>query len=135
MRTLLALAFAVVVVLGSWLSGQNRTAPETNASSGQFDGPAELPRELVKTSLADTPAPGKTRVVHADDDLERAIDQANCGDTLKLEAGATFTGKFVFPAKNCDDGHWIILRSSAPDAKLPPDMACESVHAPVIAIQ
>jgi hypothetical protein len=58
-------------------------------------------------------------MVRAGDDLEEALDQAACGDTLKLQPGATFTGKFIFPAKNCDDAHWIIIRTSAPDSKLP----------------
>jgi hypothetical protein len=36
-----------------------------------------------------------------------------------LQAGATFTGNVVVPVKNCDNSHWIIIRSSAPDSSLP----------------
>ena len=36
-----------------------------------------------------------------------------------LQAGATFDGVFRFPDKSCDDSHWIIVRTSAPDASLP----------------
>lgn len=98
----------------SW--GQNRTNAQ---DSSHFDGPAELPRVYMNSSLADTPAPGPVREVKAGDDLQKAIDSVKCGETLALEAGATFNGKFHFPQKSCDDGHWVILRSSAPDNVLP----------------
>ncbi len=89
--------------------------------SGTFDGPAELPRLHVKSTLADTLAPGKVKTVRASDDLQHALNDAACGETLKLEAGAVFAGHFVFPEKHCDDAHWIIVRTSAPDAALPPE--------------
>ena len=91
------------------------------ASDAKFDGPAELPRIYLQTSIADTPAPGKIRVVKAGSSLQSALDEAACGDTLSLDAGATFTGRFRLPQKNCDDSHWIILRTSAPDRDLPPE--------------
>jgi len=87
----------------------------------RFDGPAELPRSYMQTALADTPAPGRVRLVKAGEDLQEAINGAQCGDTLKLEAGASFGGLFSFPAKTCDDQHWIILRTSASDDSLPPE--------------
>jgi hypothetical protein len=90
-------------------------------STGNFDGPAELPRVYLKTSLADTPAPGKTTQVTSGGDFQAALDNANCGDTIALQAGATFSGDFDFPQKSCDDGHWIIVRTSAPDSSLPPE--------------
>src|SRR5579864_4104199 len=85
------------------------------SSSDRFDGPAELPRILVQSSLSATPAPGKVRLVKSGDKLQQAIDSASCGDTLKLEAGAVFQGLFRFPDKSCDDSHWIILRTDTPD--------------------
>jgi hypothetical protein len=88
-------------------------------STGNFDGPAELPRAYVNSSLADTPAPGVTHVVKSGDSLQAALNAAKCGDTIQLQAGATFTGQFVFPAKNCDDAHWIIVRTSTPNSALP----------------
>ena len=90
-------------------------------SDGNFDGPAELPRAYVKTSLADTPAPGRVQHIKAGQDLQDAINNAKCGDTLELQAGATFQGIFRFPKKPCDDGHWIIIRTSAPNDALPPE--------------
>jgi hypothetical protein len=71
--------------------------------------------------MADTPAPGKTRLVRAGDDLQEAFNQASCGETLRLETGATFTGIFRLPKKSCDDSHWIVIRPSSPDSELPPE--------------
>jgi hypothetical protein len=71
--------------------------------------------------VADTPAPGKIRRVKSADDFRSALEHASCGDTISLEAGAEFAGKFSLPAKKCDDHHWIIIRSSAPDSLLPPE--------------
>ena len=69
--------------------------------------------------MADTPAPGTTIMVNAGGDLQGALNSAHCGDTIELQAGATFTGTFVFPAKSCDNSHWVIVRTSAPDSSLP----------------
>src|SRR5262249_15669583 len=87
----------------------------------QFDGPAELPRMQVKSSLADSPVSGKVRSVSADGNFQEALDKASCGDTIKLQAGATYRGAWKLPAKQCDDAHWIIIRTSAPDSSLPPE--------------
>ena len=91
----------------------------TDASPARFDGPAELPRIYLQTSLTDTPALGKVHDVKAGGDLQSALDQVSCGDVLNLEAGATFTGRFRLPQKTCDNSHWIIIRTSAPDNELP----------------
>jgi hypothetical protein len=88
-------------------------------SGGNFDGPAELPRTTMPSAISDTPAPGKVVSVPAGGNLQLALNNAQCGDTISLQAGATFTGSFNFPAKSCDDNHWIIVRTSAPDSALP----------------
>jgi putative Ig domain-containing protein len=84
-----------------------------------FDGPAELPRIYIKSAMSNTPSPGSTITVGSGGDLQSALNNANCGDTIQLQAGATFTGAFMFPAKSCDDDHWIIVRTSADDSSLP----------------
>ncbi len=89
------------------------------ADSGKFDGPAELPRVYVKSSLADTPAPGKSMMVKDAGELRSALDKASCGDTIRLQAGTEFAGNFKLPAKPCDDEHWIVVRTSAADSDLP----------------
>ncbi|HTT25183.1 MAG TPA: hypothetical protein VMG82_40080 [Candidatus Sulfotelmatobacter sp.] len=57
--------------------------------------------------------------VAAGSNLQNAIDSAACGDIIKLEAGAVFTGHLLLPKKPCDDAHWIIIRTSASDDALP----------------
>ncbi len=64
------------------------------------------------------PARAGVRTIHAGDDLQTALNAAQPGDELRLEAGATFRGSFVLPAKN--GGGTITLRSDIPDASLPP---------------
>src|SRR5690348_7159830 len=91
----------------------------TSSSFAATDGPAELPRVYVNSSMAATPAPGAKVKVAAGANLETALKNAHCGDTLLLQAGATFTGNYYLPAKSCDDSHWIVIRTSAPDSALP----------------
>lgn len=75
----------------------------------------------MSSSLKDTPADGKTWTVNAGQSIEQALAHASCGDVVQLQAGATFGGNVTFPAKNCDDAHWIVIRSSAADSSLPPE--------------
>ncbi len=90
-----------------------------SSTAGNFDGPAELPRVYIQSSLADTPASGAVTLVPKGGNLQTALDNANCGDTIQLQAGASFTGVFPFSAKSCTDSNWIIVRTSAPDSALP----------------
>jgi hypothetical protein len=91
------------------------------AAQPNFDGPAELPRVYMKTALVDTPAQGKTWIAKESGNLQQTISNAACGDTIKLQAGTTFSGRFRLPYKRCDDSHWIIIRTSAPDSELTPE--------------
>ena len=84
-----------------------------------FDGPAELPRTYIQSAMANTPAPGHTVTVNAGGNLQSALNNASCGDTIQLQAGGTFVGTFTFPAKSCDDNGWIIVRTSSDDSQLP----------------
>ena len=101
------------------VSGQGSDSRDTKRAQ-DFDGPAELPRVQVETAMRHTPAPGKVIRVRAGQDASEAVEKAACGDTVELQAGATFP-QLVLPAKKCDDAHWIIIRTSAPDSKLPPE--------------
>jgi hypothetical protein len=56
------------------------------AKSG-FDGPAELPRVSVASSMADTPAQGSIVAVNAGGDLQAALNNAFCGDIIELQGG------------------------------------------------
>ena len=113
-----AVVTSLLLVTACTSSANPDPAPD---DASRFDGPAELPRVYVKSALADSPAPGRVRNVQGSDNLQDAIDGAKCGDTLKLQSGATFTGTFKFPGKSCDDAHWIIVRTSSPDDSLPPE--------------
>ena len=91
------------------------------AKAATSDGPAALPNVYLQTLMAQTPAPGKTWFVAAGASLQAALKSVHCGDTISLQAGATFTGNFTFPALGCDDQHWIVVRTSAPNSALPPE--------------
>jgi len=112
---------ALLLIIFSILQACALSEAQSQAARPGFDGPAELPRIVLRTSMADTPAPGKSHLVKAGDNLQGAVDKASCGDTVHLEAGATFIGTLRLPQKRCDDSHWIIIRTSAPDSDLPPE--------------
>lgn len=63
-------------------------------------------------------ATGATITVRAGDNLQSALNAAQPGDVLLLEAGATFTGNFTLPVKA--GASYITVRSATPDAQLPP---------------
>jgi hypothetical protein len=95
------------------------TLATASFASSSYDGPAELPRVTVPSAMSDTPAPGSIITVNTGGDVQSALNNAQCGDVIQLQAGATFTGLFKVPAKNCDINHWIIIRTSSPDSALP----------------
>jgi hypothetical protein len=112
--------FLLIVLLSVSLAVPVCASAQSSLSAAKnFDGPAELPREYVQSALKDTPAGGKTWSVHSGESLEEVLGKASCGDTVQLQAGATFSGNFAIPEKHCDDMHWIIIRTSAPDSSLP----------------
>jgi hypothetical protein len=76
----------------------------------------ELPRVFLDTTYA-TPT-GKTIHVPRGGDLQKALETAQPGDVITLEAGATFVGPFTLPNK--PGAGWITVRTSAPDSALPP---------------
>jgi hypothetical protein len=110
------IALTVVILLVSVTAGLQAANAST---SPHFDGPAELPRVFIQTAMANTPAPGITITVNNGGNLHAALNSARCGDTILLQAGATFTGLFTFPNKSCDNAHWIIVRTSSDDSLLP----------------
>lgn len=63
-------------------------------------------------------ATGRTVAIPANGNLQAALDAAQPGDTLVLEAGATYTGPFTLP--NNPGSGWITIRSSRLDQGLPP---------------
>jgi hypothetical protein len=57
---------------------------------------------------------GSTITVAAGGDLQRAIDRARPGDTISVEAGATFNGPFTLPDKGPGEQFITIQSSAAP---------------------
>jgi hypothetical protein len=90
----------------------------------------ELPKEYLDTTFA---APtGATVAVPAGGDLQAAINAAKPGDTITLEAGATYAGTITLPKKPGDG--WIVLRTATPDGELPmPGTRVAPSHAPLMA--
>jgi hypothetical protein len=73
----------------------------------KHSGVPELPRDTVDVSLP--VVTGRSIAVNAGDDLQAALDAAQPGDEVVLQAGATFTGTFVLRTKSGDG--WIVIRS------------------------
>jgi hypothetical protein len=63
-------------------------------------------------------ADAATRTVPRGGDLQAALNAAQPGDVILLQAGATFSGNYVLPVKG--GAHYITVRTSTPDGDLPP---------------
>ena len=68
----------------------------------------ELPRVLLNTTFPSVS--GLTINVAAGGNLQSALNSAKPGDTIVLQAGATFTGNFTLPAKT--GSGWVVIRTS-----------------------
>ncbi|HEX2714632.1 MAG TPA: hypothetical protein VHM88_20760, partial [Candidatus Acidoferrales bacterium] len=79
-------------------------------------GMPELPRMYVDTTYV--PSAGRTIAVHAGGNFQAALNAAQAGDVITLEAGATFRGPFTLRDK--PGSGWITIRTGAPDGNLPP---------------
>src|SRR4051812_10372458 len=88
----------------------------------------ESPRLLVDTRPAH--AHGRTIVVGKSGDFQAALDAADPGDVIELEAGATYTGTFTLPVKPGAD--WIVVRSSAAEELPRPGHRVDPSHAPLM---
>ena len=69
-----------------------------------------LPQATIDTTYS-LPTGGITWTVNAGGDFQAAINKANLGDIIVLQAGATFIGNFTLPAKTTGSG-WIYIVSS-----------------------
>lgn len=95
-------------------------AGDATALSGGAD-------EHVLKERVDTAYPvmsGETLRVAAGGDLQAALEAAQPGDVIELQAGAVYTGPFVLPKKPTaanSSARWILIRSAAPPGALPPE--------------
>ena len=115
-----------VPTTGGWQTWVTVSAPIALAAGRQtmtltFDTSGFNVRAITVVPASGTPPPppttGSTITVPAGGDLQRAIDVAVAGDTILLQAGATFAGSYVLPAKS--GSSFVTIRSSAADASLP----------------
>jgi hypothetical protein len=93
------------------------TPPTTvapSSASSSTTAPA-LPRSFIDTSVPTQT--GSVISVPSGGDFQGALNGANCGDTIQLAEGATFTGNFVLPVKTCNG--WVVVQTSAPQSSLP----------------
>ena len=72
---------------------------------------------LAVTIATGAAASAATITVNAGGNLQAAINSAQPGDTILLQAGATFTGNFTLPAKT--GTAYITIRSAAADTSFP----------------
>jgi hypothetical protein len=70
---------------------------------------------------------GNTITVNAGGNLQSAIDSAQLGDTIVLQAGATFNGSFTLPNKS--GSGWIYIQSSAYSSLPAPGSRVSPSHA------
>lgn len=99
------------LAIGAWAIIFAAAAISIWAFSGGFNAPSQSPEAVVETqqirSVIRVPAGG---------DLQAAINRARGGDTVELQAGATYYGRINLPVKQTAD--FITIQSSAA-AKLP----------------
>lgn len=87
-----------------------------------------LPLAPVNAGTINVPAGG---------DLQLALNSAQPGDLIILQAGASFVGNFYLPYKtpvSGTDSDYITVRTSSPDSSLPgPDQRITPGHSGVLA--
>jgi hypothetical protein len=92
----------------------------------------EPPREFVDS--VEQPSSGRTLRVNAGGNFQKALDEADLGDVIVLESGATFDGHFSLPNKKRGAG-WITIRSSGVEKNFPPaGTRVSPAQAPLMAV-
>ena len=72
---------------------------------------AQLPNVYIDTTW--NPPTGTTWAAHTPAQLTSALNSSQPGDTIVLDAGATYTGYFQLPVKSNPNNKWIYIISSA----------------------
>lgn len=117
MLVLLLTAAARAQIDNRYCTAENTWAGTNAANPAIFDGPASLPTACFNTDPRNTPSPGPVVTVNPTQSLQAAYNAAACGTTIRLTSGGVWDDPFTFPAKGCDDQHWITIMS---DGNLPP---------------
>ena len=71
----------------------------------------QLPLTYIDTTFS--PPTGVTRPAHTSAQFTSALNSANPGDTIVLDAGVTYQGNFTLPAKSNPNNQWIYIVGSA----------------------
>ncbi|HEY4932333.1 MAG TPA: hypothetical protein VII23_12240 [Terriglobales bacterium] len=88
---------------------------------------AQLPLTYIDTTF--NPPSGVTWPAHSSADFKNALNSANPGDTIVLDAGVTYQGNFTLPVKANPLNKWIYIVGSAlsslpaPGTRVAPDDA------------
>lgn len=90
-----------------WLLLSLFTSLLSNASAAIYP---TLPQIYIETTY-DPPVGGQLYSVSTSAAFQAALNTANLGDIIELQAGTTFTGPFTLPNKTTGTG-WIYIRSS-----------------------
>lgn len=98
-------------------AAQSQAVVESDAVTGRK--PA-LPVPYVDSPTARAPRRLLSVRANSAQDFQAALNSAMPGDTIQLEAGATYTGNFTLPKKSSGQTEWIVIRSSAADSAIPP---------------
>ncbi len=93
-----------------WILVVATLATLTRASAGEVSRP-EPPALPIRLDILHARPAGRTIAVRSGGDLQAALDAAQPGDVITLEAGATFRGNFILRRKS--GSGWIQVRSSA----------------------
>jgi hypothetical protein len=105
----------VDVVAGGTPSAPESPVPPPSPSMPTGGGQQpELPRASVNVAMPSVT--GRSIWVGAGGDLQGALNAAQLGDEVVLQAGATFVGNYTLPTKSSGSG-WIVVRTSG---SLPP---------------
>jgi hypothetical protein len=71
----------------------------------------QLPLTYIDTTF--NPPTGVTWPAHTSTDFKNALNSANPGDTIVLDAGVTYQSNFTLPAKSNPNKKWIYIVGSA----------------------
>jgi len=105
------------------------TSSGSSASSGAGGSP--MPSQLTCAPVDCGASTGKLVNVPEGTNLQAALDAAAPGDTLVLDAGATYSGHYHLANKS--GAGCITVRTATSDADLPPDTRVTPAEAPMLA--
>jgi hypothetical protein len=110
---LVAVLFALAGVRASATTVDDIDCPNGTPVWGIADGGSVLPVVCMNTARANTPSPGATVNVTSAAQLTTLLATGNalCGETLKLTAGASFSGNFTVTSV-CNNANWLTIETS-----------------------